>query len=68
MHAGAEGEKLISPLPFYHIYAFMLSMHASTYCGVPVVTMPRFDLEAYCSLVQKHRCTRTHLVPSVVSF
>ena len=61
-----EDDVVISPLPFFHIYAFMLSVHLTALKGLTLVTMPRFDLEVFCGLVERHRCTRAHLVPPII--
>jgi acyl-CoA synthetase (AMP-forming)/AMP-acid ligase II len=57
---------LISPLPFFHIYAFMYSVHQAAYLGNTLVTMPRFDMDRFCALVEQYKCTRAHLVPPIV--
>lgn len=59
--------KLISPLPFFHIYAFTVSLLYSAWKGQQLITMSkRFDLEDFCKLVQKHRPERAHLVPPIL--
>lgn len=59
--------KLISPLPFFHIYAFTVSLLYPAWKGQTVITSSgRFDLEAYCGLVQEHRPERSHLVPPIL--
>jgi acyl-CoA synthetase (AMP-forming)/AMP-acid ligase II len=57
---------LISPLPFFHIYAFMYSIHLAAYQGNTVITMPRFDMDRFCALVEKYKCSRAHLVPPII--
>ena len=57
---------LISPLPFFHIYAFMYSVHLAAYHGNTLITMPRFDMDRFCALVEEYKCTRAHLVPPIV--
>ena len=54
-----EDEVVISPLPFFHIYAFMVSVQVCAQRGVPLITMPRFDLDVFCELVQVrlHACS-----------
>jgi 4-coumarate--CoA ligase len=58
--------KLISPLPFYHIYGFTVSLMYAAMRGNQVITMPRFDLETFCRLVQEHQPQRAHLVPPIL--
>ena len=63
----AESHKLISPLPFFHIYAFTLSMLYPAWKGQTVITKSgRFDLEQFCRLVQEYRPERAHLVPPIL--
>jgi acyl-CoA synthetase (AMP-forming)/AMP-acid ligase II len=59
-------DTLIGVLPFFHIYGLNVVMNAVLRNGATVVTMPRFDLEGYLKLVEKHRATKAHLVPPIV--
>jgi len=56
----------ISPLPLFHIYAFLVSLHAPLEIGTPLITMKRFDLELFCKLLEEHKATRLHIVPPVL--
>jgi 4-coumarate--CoA ligase len=59
--------KLISPLPFFHIYAFSVSLLYPAWKGNQVITMSKgFDLETFCQLVQEHHPQRAHLVPPIL--
>jgi 4-coumarate--CoA ligase len=59
--------KLISPLPFFHIYAFSVSLMYPAWKGNQVITMSKgFDLELFCKLVQEHQPERAHLVPPIL--
>ena len=62
----AADDTLIGILPFYHIYGMTVIMSASLQAGATVVTMPRFDLEQFLGLLQKHRVTTAYLVPPIV--
>lgn len=61
-----EGEVSISFLPFFHIYGMQSLMNLTLAAGGVVVTMPRFDLEMFLTLAQKHRVKRACVVPPVV--
>jgi acyl-CoA synthetase (AMP-forming)/AMP-acid ligase II len=61
----AGKDVIISPLPFFHIYGFMYSVHIAAHNGCTLVTMPRFDMEVFCQLVETHKATRAHLVPPI---
>ncbi len=61
-----EADVLIGVLPFYHIYGMTVIMNAALSNGATIVTMPRFDLEQFLSLIQTHGITRAHIVPPIV--
>ncbi len=61
-----DQDVLAGVLPFYHIYGMTVILNFALYKGATVVTMPRFDLEQFLGLIQKHRITRMHLVPPII--
>lgn len=62
-----KDDKIISPLPFFHIYGFLFSALYSAWKGQEIITMSqRFDLELFCQLVEKHKPQRAHLVPPII--
>ena len=61
-----EGEAILSFLPFFHIYGMQVLMNATLAYGGTVVTLPRFDLELFLTLAQKHAISRAFVVPPVV--
>lgn len=61
-----ESDTLIGILPFYHIYGMVVIMNAALFSGATIVTMPRFDLEQFLTLLQKHSVTVGYLVPPIV--
>lgn len=59
--------KCIVPLPFFHAYAFVVSMLYAAWKGNTLITQSgRFDLEFFCKQVQEHRPERAHLVPPII--
>ena len=62
----SDKEVLIGILPFYHIYGMVAIMSNALRNGTTVITMPRFDLEQFLGLLQKHRVTMAYLVPPIV--
>ena len=62
----AETEVMMGILPFYHIYGMVAIMCNALRAGASVVTMPRFELEQFLSLIQKHGITTAYLVPPIV--
>jgi acyl-CoA synthetase (AMP-forming)/AMP-acid ligase II len=63
---GAEGQRLVAVLPFFHIYGLVVLMALSLWQGATLVTMPRFDLEGFLRVLQDHRITRAYLAPPIV--
>ncbi|EXJ72878.1 uncharacterized protein A1O5_04026 [Cladophialophora psammophila CBS 110553] len=61
-----EADKVLGFLPLYHIYGLTCLLHRSLYSGVPLVIMPKFDLEAFCSLVMTHKVTYAYVAPPVL--
>jgi len=61
-----QSEVMIGILPFYHIYGMVAVMCNALRAGSTVVTMPRFDLDQFLSLIQKHGVTTAYLVPPIV--
>jgi len=61
-----ETDKLIGVLPFFHIYGMVLILNLAIYRGTTLVTMPRFDLEAFLKIIQTHRITCLNLVPPLI--
>lgn len=53
-------------LPFFHIYGMVVIMNLAIRLGAKVVTVPRFDLEQYLALTQKHKVTIGYVVPPIV--
>ncbi|MEM9728392.1 MAG: AMP-binding protein [Myxococcota bacterium] len=62
----ARGEAVLSFLPFFHIYGMQVLMNRALAAGGKVVTMPRFDLEQFLTLCEKHAVRRVFVVPPVV--
>jgi 4-coumarate--CoA ligase len=62
----AEGERILSVLPFFHIYGMQVLMNAALAAGAVVVPVPRFDLEQFLQLAQDHKIRRAFIVPPIV--
>jgi acyl-CoA synthetase (AMP-forming)/AMP-acid ligase II len=58
-------DRVIAVLPFFHIYGMTVIMNQGLRSGATIVTMPRFDLEGFLDLVEKHKVTRTYVVPPI---
>jgi acyl-CoA synthetase (AMP-forming)/AMP-acid ligase II len=60
-----EDDVMVGCLPFFHIYGMTVIMNLGIRSGVPIVTMPRFDLEQFLDLIERHRVTRAFIVPPI---
>jgi acyl-CoA synthetase (AMP-forming)/AMP-acid ligase II len=61
-----ERDVMIGVLPFFHVYGLTVLMNLALWRGTTVVTMPRFELEAFLRLMQDHGVTYACLVPPIV--
>ncbi|GAB4268875.1 MAG: AMP-binding protein [Pararhodobacter sp.] len=59
------GEHSVAFLPFFHIYGLQVLMNTAIAAGGRLVTMPRFDLEQFLTLVERYRTPRLFVVPPV---
>ena len=60
-----EDDTLIGVLPFFHIYGQAVIMNQGLRAGATIVTMPRFDLDQFLSLIEEHGVTRAYVVPPI---
>lgn len=61
-----ENDTLAGVLPFFHIYGMVLILNLAIYRGAKLVTMSRFDLEDFLTVIQKYRVTALNLVPPLI--
>ena len=59
-------DTLLCVLPLFHIYGLVVVLNMGLHQGATIVMMPRFDLEQFLNLIQKHRVTLSHIVPPIV--
>ncbi|MBI3648321.1 MAG: AMP-binding protein [Actinobacteria bacterium] len=62
----SEDDVMIGVLPFFHIYGLTVILNLALWRGATVVTMPRFELEPFLSLIEEHRVTVACIVPPIV--
>ncbi len=60
------GEWTVGFLPFFHIYGMTILANLFLAAGAGVVTLPRFDLELFLKLMEKHRARQAFCVPPVI--
>jgi acyl-CoA synthetase (AMP-forming)/AMP-acid ligase II len=65
-HSTSENDVIIGVLPFFHIYGMTVIMNTAIHLGATIVTMPRFDLEEFLTLLQDQKVTRAYLVPPII--
>jgi len=61
-----DNDTLICVLPLFHIYGLVVVLNFGLHQGSTIVTVPRFELEPFLHLLQKHEVTLAHLVPPIV--
>ncbi|WP_346768321.1 AMP-binding protein [Streptomyces sp. R301] len=60
-----RGEKVLAVPPFHHAFGLIMVMNATLLQGATLVTMERFEPEAYLKAIQDHRITRLYVVPTI---
>ncbi len=63
----SKGDCFLHAAPMFHLADFPVVLFAVA-SGAVQATIPRFELQAFCSSVQKHRITDTILIPTMVNF
>src|SRR5688500_609593 len=58
-------EVVIGVLPFFDIYGMTVIMNMGLWSGATTVTMPRFDLEQFLTIIQDQKVTRAYVVPPI---
>ena len=61
-----DRDTTVAFLPFFHIYGMVVIGLLGLWSGATLVVMPKFELDAYLDLVERHRATLLHVVPPVV--
>jgi acyl-CoA synthetase (AMP-forming)/AMP-acid ligase II len=64
--ACGEEDVLLAVLPYFHIYGLTVNMNFALARGATVVTMARFDFQAFLAAIEAHRVTRAFLVPPIL--
>ena len=59
-------DRMIAVLPFFHIYGMNVIVNLGLWRGATLVTMPRFELEPFLSLLEQHRVTLGLVAPPMV--
>jgi acyl-CoA synthetase (AMP-forming)/AMP-acid ligase II len=65
-HYEHDRDTTIVFLPFFHIYGLEVIGLLGLWSGATLVVMPKFELDPYLNLIERHRATLLHVVPPVV--
>ena len=60
-----DGDVHLGTGPLYHTAPYSFALQAPLTCGVTTVLMPAWDAEAALALIEEHRVTHTHIVPTM---
>lgn len=60
-------DRILAVLPFFHIYGMTMLLNSALRQRASLVTMPRFDLTQFLSLIERHRCTVVYIAPPVAT-
>lgn len=61
----SDDDRLLAVLPFFHIYGMTVLLNLALSRFSTLVTMPRFDLEAFLALIQEQRITFVFIAPPI---
>jgi len=62
----SEDDVVLAVLPLCHIAGMQVVMNHSLSSGATVVTLPKFDLEAFLGAIERYRVTRIVVAPPIV--
>jgi acyl-CoA synthetase (AMP-forming)/AMP-acid ligase II len=60
-----EDDTIVAVAPFFHALGFAVLLNTGLSVGATVVSLPRFDLEAFLQAIQDHHATGTVIVPPI---
>ena len=60
--------RILGVLPFYHIYGLTAILASSWYQGNTIVSLPKFEPEAFLSAMDRYKVTVGYLAPPLVLF
>jgi acyl-CoA synthetase (AMP-forming)/AMP-acid ligase II len=61
-----DDDRVIALMPFFHIYGMVVVMGLHLSRGATLVTMPKFEMEAFLAHLQAHRITHVCVAPPVI--
>ncbi|EMC94308.1 hypothetical protein BAUCODRAFT_544122 [Baudoinia panamericana UAMH 10762] len=63
---GWKNDRILAILPFFHIYGLTGLLHQPLHRGLEIVVMPAFNLNEFCTAVQRYKITFTYVAPPVL--
>ena len=57
---------VMAVLPYFHIYGMIVILHGFLHAGGIQITMPKFDMELYLDLVDKHKANYLFVAPPIM--
>ncbi|KIH88175.1 hypothetical protein SPBR_08970 [Sporothrix brasiliensis 5110] len=64
--ADGKGDKGLGITPFFHIYGLTCCILVFINTGWELISMPRFDLERACQLIEKYKISFAYVPPPVI--
>jgi acyl-CoA synthetase (AMP-forming)/AMP-acid ligase II len=64
MNLGAD-DRVLAVLPFFHIYGMTVLLNLALRKRASLVTMPKFDLVEFLTIIQKFQCTYLYIAPPI---
>ena len=61
----SESDTIAAVAPFFHALGFTVLMNSALAFGSTIVSLPRFELEGFLSVIQDYRVTGTVVVPPI---
>ncbi|AEF39080.1 AMP-binding protein [Hoyosella subflava] len=62
---GGGQHRILSVLPFFHIYGMTVLLNIALRNRSTLVTMPRFDLMEFLRITSEHKCTQVFIAPPI---
>ncbi|SAM77346.1 related to 4-coumarate-CoA ligase [Ustilago bromivora] len=61
-----SNDRYVAVLPMFHIFGLVKNIMKGVYTGAESVVLPRFDLDVFCSAVEKFKCNVSYVVPPIL--
>lgn len=65
IHRQHLGSRVLAVLPLFHIYGLTALMNGTLHNHATLVTLPRFDLDAFLRTIAEHRIDHAYIAPPI---